>query len=101
MWLVDSGSPIASAMAGNGVLLGMLRTCLSRVVAADREGASPKPRLLCEPPCDRPTISVGVRSYNRNVTFREVVGAVPWSLAHHHTTTTQRELKWHKWHKMA
>ena len=34
MWLVDSGSHVASAMAGNEVLLGMLRTCLSTVVAA-------------------------------------------------------------------
>ena len=29
------GSPVASAMVGNGVLLGMLRTCLSTVVVVD------------------------------------------------------------------
>ena len=97
-WLVYSKSPVANAMAGNGVLLGMLRTCLLTVVAADCEGAPHAPQLqapLCEPPCNRPTISMGVRSYNRNVTFCESSGGRPRvtdaSSHNHHSSRTKME----------
>ena len=76
---VYSVSPVGSAMAGNWVLLDML-ACLLTVVAVAYEGAQRPPGLqapLGELPCDRPNISMGVHSYNRNVTFREAAKGRP------------------------